>query len=367
MERKNKNNDRTGKELPMLPDNFLQLENVKANKGIPSELQSHFENRIYFHAREEALRSFSKSQEYQDTFEMILPSGSNIGLPGLNSSRSSIETIRKSVTPQLKLEGFRPEWIDYVPHPKLAPLVNKLSWTQNGELVEPHVTGVFGPDDREVYHPSGYPWTCVGKLYIWEDFSKPDPQGSASAVLVGNRVILTVGHAIPWHSKNWALKFVPAYYDGASTLGNGVYSYVSDCHGYDDPGSAFDMAVCRLYKPLGKSMGYFGAKTYDSNWEGGHYWTLAGYPGAVAGANRPSRQMWWPILDDESHGDAEKLKYKADATDGDSGGPVFGFWDKEVWPSIVGTHVGSVKNWGNIGDGGSAMVDLIIWGKNHWT
>ncbi|MBO9703314.1 MAG: hypothetical protein J7604_24075 [Sporocytophaga sp.] len=353
--------------LPMLPDNFLLLENAKASKGIPKDFQSHFENRIFVHAREELLKSFSKSEQYPDTFEMVLPHGANIGLPVVNSERSSPEKIRTAITSQRNLEGFRPEWIDYAPHPKLAPLVSKIARTRKGELIETHDNGVFGADDRQVYHPTGYPWTCVGKLYIWDDFSKPDPQGSGSAVLVGDRVILTAGHAIPWHSKNWALKFVPAYYDGASTLGNGVYSWVSDCHGYDDPGGAFDMAVCRLYKPLGKSMGYFGAKTYDSDWEGGHYWTLAGYPGAIANANRPSRQMWWPILDDESHGDADELKYKADATSGDSGGPVFGFWDKEDWPSVVGTHIGTVNNWGNIGDGGSAMVDLIIWGKKHWT
>src|SRR5437588_4195058 len=59
---------------------------------------------------------------------------------------------------------------------------------------------------------------------------------------------------------------------------------------------------------------------YD--WEGGNYWTLAGYPGAIAGANRPSRQMWWPVLDDDSDGNAEEIEYEADATPGDSGGPV---------------------------------------------
>jgi hypothetical protein len=132
------------------------------------------------------------------------------------------------------------------------------------------------------------------------------------------------------------------------------------------------MIVLRLYTPLGNSYGYFGAKTYDSDWEGGNYWTLAGYPAAVASANRPSRQMWFPIVDDDSDGDADELEYYADSTPGDSGGPVFGFWSG--LPYAVGTVSGGEKEtflWWTIEDdnaaaGGSAMVDLIRWARTNW-
>jgi len=170
------------------------------------------------------------------------------------------------------------------------------------------------------------------------------------------------------------MKFVPAYYDGASALGPGVSSWVSDAHGYNDPVSAWDMAVLRLYTPLGSSYGYFGAKTYSDSWEGGNYWTLAGYPAAVANANRPSRQMWFPILDDDGSGSADEIEYEADSTPGDSGGPVFGFWNGETWPSVVGTVSGGTKEYflwwttedTNVGAGGNAMVSLIIWAKSNW-
>ena len=74
---------------------------------------------------------------------------------------------------------------------------------------------------------------------------------------------------------------------------------------------------------LGKFVGYYGAKTYSSSWEGGNYWTLVGYPVLVANANRPSRQMWFPMLDDDGSGDADEIEYEADSSPGDSGGPSF--------------------------------------------
>jgi hypothetical protein len=168
------------------------------------------------------------------------------------------------------------------------------------------------------------------------------------------------------------MKFVPAYYDGASTLGTGVYSWVSDAHGYNDPVSAWDMAVLRLYTPLGNSYGYFGTKAYSSSWEGGNYWTLAGYPGAVAGANRPSRQMWWPVVDDDGDGAADKLEYYADSSPGDSGGPVFGFWGGA--PYAIGTDDGGEREsflwWttedDNVAAGGGALNSLVRWARTTW-
>jgi hypothetical protein len=170
------------------------------------------------------------------------------------------------------------------------------------------------------------------------------------------------------------MRFIPAYYDGGSTLGAGVSSWVSDYWGYNTGNqvSAWDMLVCRLYTPLGASYGYFGTKDYDSSWQGGNYWTLAGYPGAVAGGNRPSRQMWWPVLDDDSSGSAEEVEYEADATAGNSGGPVFGFWGGQ--PYAIATHSGGSKTtflWitiedTNLGAGGGALNSLVSWARSNW-
>ena len=132
------------------------------------------------------------------------------------------------------------------------------------------------------------------------------------------------------------------------------------------------MVVMKLYTSLGNDLGYFGYKTYNDDWEDGHYWTKCGYPGMVAGAERPSRVTWFPIIDDDYDGSGVELEYKADSSAGDSGGPVFGWWDGK--PYVIGTHSGGeeeysfpasiVKN--NVAAGGSALSKLIKWGRDNW-
>ena len=195
-------------------------------------------------------------------------------------------------------------------------------------------------------------------------------------VLIGGRVMLTAGHLVPWGSSNWKMLFVPGYYDGQSVDGPGAVSWVSDCHGWNTGGSvaAHDMAVCRLYTPLGGWLGYMGARTYSDSWEDQPYWTLCGYPGAVAGGNRPSFQNGIPVLDDDSDGGALELEHHGDATGGDSGGPFFAWWTDG--PYAIGTTSGGERISGgflgigdednNIEAGGGAMVDLVKWGRQNW-
>ena len=363
-----------GHGAPMIADDFLKLDNQRAERDMPKHIIEAAESRkikIYTGSRE--IPELVKSKDNPDCFELELAVGGNVGLPGRELKRVSHEQVRKALDPKIDMGGHRPAWVDFTPHAKTTVTPKPYITRPNGKIIEPYY-GVFGADDRQVFYPSGYPWICIGKVFTWNDFSKPNPQFTGSGVLIGGRVVLTAGHMVPWGSGNWAMKFVPAFYDGASTLGPGVSSWVSDAQGYNDPVSAWDMAVCRLYNPLGNSYGYYGAKTYSGSWENGDYWTLAGYPGAVAGANRPSRQMWFPMLDDDGSGSADEIEYEADSSPGDSGGPVFGFWNGESYPSVVGTVSGGTKEtflwWTtedtNVGAGGSAMVDLIKWARTTW-
>jgi hypothetical protein len=113
---------------------------------------------------------------------------------------------------------------------------------------------------------------------------------SGTGALVGDRIVITAGHMVPWGDSPWWMRFVPAYYDGASLHGAGIESYVSDARGYNTSGSVtgYDWAVLRLYEPLGQWLGYFGYNGYSDNWNDGAYWSLIGYPGAIANAQRPS-------------------------------------------------------------------------------
>lgn len=363
------------KNPPITSDEYLNLDNVTAKNRMPKELASAAKMRrvsVYLSGKEKTVKMI-KSRGVPGTLEFDLPEGSGLVQPGRRSKQLSVTQVRRAIKKNSNTNPFRPTWVDYTPHPKISTATRPLIRRGDGRWVESHY-GVFGTDDRQVYYPSGYPWTCVGKVFVWNDFSKPNPAWSGSAVLIGGRVILTAGHIAPWGSSNWAMKFVPAHYDGVSTLGTGVSSWVSDYYGYNTGNNvtAWDMAVCRLYTPLGNTYGYFGAKTYNDSWEGGNYWTLAGYPGAVAGGNRPSRQMWFPTIDDDPDGSATEVEYLADQTAGNSGGPVFGFWSGD--PYVIGTASGGEKEtvlwWttedNNVAAGGSALVNLIKWARSNW-
>jgi len=361
---------------PQMPEEYLALDNIPAKQDMPKEMAAEVTRRVIIHVPDRDFDPKITKSRKAGTWELELPAGAGLGLPGQKGGRMSpaevLGGIRGRRSVRSNFDPFRPEWIDYTPHPKISTATKPLLRRIDGRPIEPYY-GVFGADDRQVYYPSGYPWSCVGKILVWDDFSQPFPAWSGSGVLIGGRVVLTAGHMAPWGSNNWAMQFIPAFYDGGSALGAGVSSWVSDYWGYNTGGvSAWDMLVLRLYTPLGNTYGYFGTKDYNSSWQGGNYWTLAGYPGAVAGANRPSRQMWWPVLDDDSDGSAEEVEFEADATPGNSGGPVFGFWSG--MPYAIATVSGGSKTtflwWTledtNVGAGGGALNSLVAWARSNW-
>jgi len=146
------------------------------------------------------------------------------------------------------------------------------------------------------------------------------------------------------------IQFNPAYYNGVSTLGFNVASYVNGAASYDtspSPAPAFDTAVLRLDDRLGDSLGYFGAVPYDDDWNDANYWTLVGYPGMVASGEQPSIQGGISFHDDDEdsndYGTAMELESQtADATEGDSGGPMYAFWDDG--PYIVAVMVAGERS-----------------------
>lgn len=265
-------------------------------------------------------------------------------------------------------EPFLPKWSGVAFAPRAAAAMQRpVLRRRNGARVRPEY--VFPPDGRQVYTPNSYPWRVVGRIFVWTNAATPNWSWSGSAALVGKNVILTASHVVPWgNDGNWKALFVPAYYDGASLYGANAASWVTSARGYQDHDQGDDMAVMRLAQPLGDWLGYFGYKTYNDDWEDGNYWTLAGYPGDVAGGQRPSANYWFPITDDDSDGAGVELEYKADTNSGNSGGPVFGWWDGN--PYVIGTHSGGEDNFGepkqNVAAGGSALSSLIAWARSNW-
>jgi V8-like Glu-specific endopeptidase len=249
------------------------------------------------------------------------------------------------------------------------------------QLVRPE--WVFSPDDRQVYKPSskkGSAHSLVGKLGVRPDPNDPTSAYTGSAALISKNAILTAAHMVPWFqvANNLPFKalFVPAYFDGKSVFtradGSTPFASCTAAYGYPGHDQGDDMAVWKLSKPLGQEWGYFGYKTYNDDWEDMPVWRLNGYPGDLANGKRPARDFDFPIVDDDDDGAGVELEYLADTSGGMSGGPVWGWFDKNGVPRpyIIGTHVGGEDNpleeTHNLAAGGPALSALIKWARDTW-
>jgi V8-like Glu-specific endopeptidase len=346
--------------------------------ALPDELAEELSNpRIYFQGiahRGDFDDRLNAVEDTEGTWSIRLPSEASVGLAGRSGKR--LDRASVIVDDGASTAPHRPEWSGLSYQPRVAqPFKHARIRTIGGRTIEPFY-GIYDvPDARKVYYPRDYPWRCTGRIFTYTSWPTPNWSWSGSGVLIGQRLVLTAGHVAPWGSQSWAMLFIPAYWDGASVYGAGASSYVSDYRGWNTGGgTAYDICVLRLYQPLGTQLGWIGSRTYDGDWEGGNYWVLTGYPGAIAGANRPVYQSGVPVLDDDEDGDAQQLEHHGDSSPGESGGPMFGFWDDG--PHAIGTTSGGETISGgflgigdednNIAAGGSAMVDLVKWGLSNW-
>jgi V8-like Glu-specific endopeptidase len=290
---------------------------------------------------------------------------------GRTAVREEPEKVRAAIDPKVDFTGHCPDWSDVFYIPRTLPRTTHGRLRRfNGRVVEPAY--VFGPDDRQVYQDGSYPWRCVGKVI--------NNEGKVgSGALVWPNVMVTAGHMVPWNSSSWWMQFVPDYFDGQSLLGAGVQSNVSDVQGYNTSyfsGSpaGYDWAVCKLYNPVGGPLGYFGFNGYSSDWENWNVWDVAGYPVAVANGQRPSWQGGISILDDDGDSnDGQELESEtADITGGNSGGPIWGWWNGD--PRVIGVVSGFESEYrflqghqdNNIFASGSGLGNLIAWARSNW-
>jgi hypothetical protein len=301
--------------------------------------------------------------------------GQQVGyaLPGQKAIRDKPEVFLRQIDPNVRFTSYRPAWIDATFAPKLVSRDRFRPMRRiDGRPVNPLY--IFGTDDRWSFRDASWPWGLVGKVFTSSGWT-------GSAALIGDRIIATAGHVVPWGDDPWWMKFVPAYYDGTSLHGAGVESYVSDVRGYDVSGdvTGYDWAVCRLYEPLGSWLGYFGYNGYDDDWENDPYWSIIGFPDAVVGGQRPSFQG--SIASFDSDGDSNgglEIESRSDLTPGNSGGPMFGWWNGD--PRLIGVVSGEEEDWspgfwpwdwadvekGNVVAGGSGFTSMMAWGRTNW-
>jgi V8-like Glu-specific endopeptidase len=363
---------------PLSFEDTLRLRN-EPDKDLPEAIQRELSTpRIYLRGiphRRDVDDYLTSVEEMEATWSIRLPAGASIGLAGRTGERldrASVVVAEGTLT-----APHRPEWSGVSYQPRVAEPFGhgRKIRTIKGRTIEAFYGIYDNPDARKVYYPQDYPWRCTGRIFTYTSWPTPNWSWSGSGVLIGPRLVLTAGHVAPWGSGSWAMLFVPAYWDGASVYGAGASSYVSDYRGWNTGGgTAYDSCLLRLYQPLGNQLGWIGSRTYDGAWEGGNYWVLTGYPGAIAGANRPVYQSGVPVLDDDEDGNAQQIEHHGDSSPGESGGPMFGFWNDG--PHAIGTTSGGETISGgflgignednNIAAGGNAMVDLVKWGLSNW-
>jgi Trypsin len=365
---------------PLTPSQLVAFDNVVADQRMPAAMAELLaRQRHYVSVPDGKLDLAARMKRHADlagVWELDAPARTFAGLSGRSADTVAGEAMRGHSTGDGRVAAFRPPWVDHIFHPKLSGRPDGPSLrTRDGGRIQTTdgSRGVYGIDNRQLFHPGGYPWHCIGRVLTSLDPAK-EATVLGTGVLVGPRHVLTAAHLMPWGSPSWKIAFLPGYYDGQPVPGVGSGSWVSDYR--LDPQAfrvgARDMALLRLYDPLGDVLGYFGAHTYQPAWQDEVWWMLVGYPREVSDT-RPSAQGGIAVVGHEADGDFMELKHFGDATGGDSGGPLFATWD-DGFPYVIGVLSGNKLRVGggrpdedvNVCAGGGALSTFINYWRENW-
>jgi hypothetical protein len=304
------------------------------------------------------------------------------GAPGKHAFGPVVKAI--SIGRQVKrldegvlLKPHRPEHLSLSPLPARLPreylrpyFIPTYKRRPRGAWGQP--TTVFTPDTRYTFSDTSYPWSSCGRV--------DTAAGWGSGVMVGPRHLLTASHVVNWGSGNSAgwLKFTPLFFDGSAPFGVAWATLIywwnraNPADGINAVECAFDFVVCILDTPIGNLTGWMGSRGYSTSWNSGSYWGHVGYPGDMAGGQRPA--FHGPGVMDSTFTqtlggrDSFGIRHRNDVWPGQSGGPFFGWWQGEVGPHVVSSQ--SAQNWGgptgpNTCGGGDPLPVLVRWGLDH--
>jgi V8-like Glu-specific endopeptidase len=277
-----------------------------------------------------------------------------------------------------EIEGHRPSGLPTSFVPRLAKPTHQLR-PRKGEDLDRGGT-IFGSDDRYLFDDIGFPWRTTGKVRTVGKWG--------SGTTIGPRLVLTASHMVNWTGGDdggvaW-LTFTPGYFDGSGPWGEVAATRV--IYWEKAPGSltdeqtAFDYVVLVMEEAIGDIVGYPGFRTYNDDWNEGTYWQYIGYPGERSSGERPAFQAACVVssVQDESLSgqDGYVLGHFNEFTPGQSGGAIWGWWEGEPWPRVVGvgSTIGStavqVPTGSTTGDneygGGPALSALISWARSHY-
>ena len=216
-------------------------------------------------------------------------------------------------------------------------------------------TTIFPPDGRKVYYDTRYPWRCLLRITT--------PRGwSGSGVLIGPRHVLTASHCVDW-TPGW-LNVDVLYSNNNSLSTSGAWLVYAESKvspgSISDSESDEDYAVLVLNDRIGDRFGWLGCRTYDSSWDDEtSYWWSVGYPQDMSMTGQLAcyqtdfllNELGWDL------GSARLIRSSTfDNWPGQSGSPVFGFWDNG--PYVVGVVSGENESHNHI-SGGSLLTSLV--------
>jgi len=297
--------------------------------------------------------------------------GTRVFRPAISGTSIPVPRITAKMRREAKqglpaLTGYLPDHLPLQPVPpqldkslRVKPFMDSLSRSKTQRMA----TTVFAPEDRYTFSDTSFPWCTIGRV--------DTAGGWASGVLVGPRHILTCSHAMVWGSGNSAgwVRFRPSYFDGNAPFGEAwairwyAFRKVSGPT-IDSTEAREDYVVLVLDRRIGETCGWMGSRTYAESWDGGSYWRHIGYPGDMAGGQRPSYERDI-ALDGRNNSTHRQVWHRGDVWPGQSGGPFFAWWSGESWPRVV-----CVQSWQNSlrngASGGSRLVDLIIRARNDY-
>lgn len=346
-----------------------------------------------------------RSELMPNAYVLKASSPINFGLPVLESRANPVHTRtmaeRLAVAERPRIDRAErsnrlselvgdPHCPDGVPsgiHPKLVSALGaqRFGITSRGAKTllseDPHSTIING-ESRTFLYPDRYPFTAVCKLYV---SYQPNPGGAwknaseATGYLIGKSTLMTSGHVQAPTGSGWMIKVVPACWAGRSIFGPNFLTYVRETNSWNsDAGS--DIQICHLYDPIGERTGYFGYRGYNSNWEDGDYWSMAGFP-YDRSLTSMSYQGGIAVRDDDDGDDIDvngdsydttQVESDADEASGASGSPLWGYWSG--MPYAIGVHHG-VERDGTISgtetlscaSGGDGFTAAAHWGRGMWS
>lgn len=284
----------------------------------------------------------AKGEIPKDLQSMFLPEPKPYKFQEIEAERNQQPDV-KSTIPMI------PKWFGASPLPCKAKLPAPPRVLLNGKDLRPLT--VFNPEDRRIYNDTSYPWGTICKVIT--------SAGTGSGVIVGPRHVLTASHVVDWSSNGAGTVEVhrSAGSVRARTAITKVWFYTKVTGSIDWFEADEDYAVLVTADRIGDLFGWVGTRTYSSSWDDEPFWFNIGYPGSIGSALRPTFQRdkklnepWYDL------GAARSMSTHADLTPGNSGGPMFAFWNDGPYVVAVVSGEDSDDNWCA---GGSWLTNLV--------